>query len=139
VNYREKGHTDLYEEHLRDIVLRRHSAFGPWLVMGLGVVLTCFLSYLVYNNLVLYSAGTPSPERSLRMMTESAPATTVLVPSHISPPPLRARAITVTSVPQSRATHALLGGEGPALLPGRMAVTVPDAAERHPIATAIPR
>ena len=124
MSYREKGTTDLYEEHLRDIVLRRHAAYGPWLVMGLGVALTFFLSYLVYKNVFVPSTATPSPERSLRMMTESAPATTIVVPSHISPLPLRPWEATVTSVPQSRATHALLGGEGPALLPGRMAVTV---------------
>ena len=124
--YRERCNTDLYEEHLRDIVLRRHSAIGPWLVMGLGVMLVLFLSYLVYSNVLRPSQVAPSPERSLRMITDTAPATTVtaLDDSSFSLHPSWRPA--ATSVPQSRATNALVGGEGPALLPVGLAVTVRD-------------
>ena len=124
--YRERYNTDLYEEHLRDIDLRRHSAIGPWLVMGLGVMLALFLSYLVYSNVLRPSQVVPSPERSLRMITDIAPATTVTAsddPSFSLRPSWRPD---VTSVPQSRATNALVGGEGPALLPVGLAVTVRD-------------
>ena len=115
MTYREKSDTDLYGEHIRDIVLERHSALGPWLVMGLLTVLTLFLCYLIYSNVLRPTTVASSPERSLRMMNEGAltttstpdPSTSALVPPWTP---------VATSVPQSRATHALVGGEGPALL-----------------------
>jgi len=100
MTYRETNDADLYAEHLRDIVLERHSALGPWLAMGLLIMLTLFLSYLIYSNVIRPATVASSPELSLQ-------STSTLVPPW---------APAATSVPQSRATHALVGGEGPALL-----------------------
>jgi hypothetical protein len=137
VIYRETGETDFYEEHLRDIVLKQQSTIGPWVVTGLGVTLVLFLSYLVYSNLRLPSADPLWSERSLRKLAESAPARTVFLPEHVRTLPRRPSGPAMTSVPQSRATNALLGGEGPALLPGRIAVTAHDTMHLGPSATAI--
>lgn len=104
MTYREKGDTDLNADHLRDIVLKRHSPLGPWLVMGLVTILVLFLSYLVYSNIVQPVTIVSSPEH----------------PTSDSVPPWMPVA---TSVPQSRATHALVGGKGPALLPASLSVT----------------
>lgn len=125
MTYREKSDTDLYAEHLRDIVLKRHSALGPWLVMGLVTMLILFLSYLVYSNVLRSTTVVSSPERSLRLMADGTLMTTTTIPdrptSALVPPWTPA----ATSVPQSRATHALVGGEGPALLPASLSVTSP--------------
>ena len=104
MTYREKSGTELYADHGRDIVLKRHSAFGPWLVIGLMTVLTLFLAYLIYSNVIRPGTVLSSPDQP-----PSAPV-----------PPW---APVATSVPQSRATHALVGGKGPAILPARLSVT----------------
>jgi len=106
-------------------------------VTGLGVTLVLFLSYLVYSNLLLPSVDPLSLERSLRKLAESAPAMTVFLPEHVSAFPLHPSGPAMTSVPQSRATNALLGGEGPALLPGRIAMTAHDTMQLDPSTTAI--
>ncbi|MCZ6876375.1 MAG: hypothetical protein O7G88_23075 [bacterium] len=113
--YRERSDAELYDDHLRDIVLKRHSPVGPWLVMGLGAALALFLCYLVFSNIIRPAPVAASHERSLRMMTEtpSLPRATPDWPAALAMPWRSA----ATSVPQSRATNALVGGEGPALLP----------------------
>jgi hypothetical protein len=139
VTYRERCDADLYSEHPGNIVLSRHSTIGPWLVMGLGVTLALFLSYLVCSNLLLTTLEPPSPERSLRIIAESAPATTVSLADHGDLFHQYQWGPATTSVPRSRATNALLGGEGPALLPGSLAVNTRDTLEVSPGAAAIPR
>ncbi len=121
--YRERSDADVYEDHLRDIVLKRHSPVGPWLVMGLGAALVLFLFYLVFSNVIRPAPVAASHERSLRMMTE----TPSLLPTMAAPDrPASALAMpwrpAATSVPQSRATNALVGGAGPALLPAILSV-----------------
>lgn len=122
--YREKSDTDLYAEHLRDIVLKRQSTLGPWLVMGLFTTLTLFLAYLVFSNLIQPVTVVASPERSLRMMNQEALMTATTLPdqppSALAPPWTPA----ATNVPQSRASHALVGGEGPALLSTELSATL---------------
>lgn len=123
MTYREKNDTELYAEHLRDIVLKRHSALGPWLVIGLVTTLVLFLSYLVYSNVLGATTVVASPERSLRMMDDGMRMTTAPVPAQSSSALVPPWTSDATRVPQSRATHALVGGEGPALLPARLSVT----------------
>ena len=135
----ENSHTDSYERHLRDIVLRQHSVAGPWLVVGLVMALAFFLSYLVYSNLLLPVIGPMSPETSWRTMTETAPATTVSLPAEVDFFPLFRRGKATTSVPESRAKNALLGGYGPALLPGRFAVTAHDMPDADSDMAVLPR
>ena len=110
MTYRETGGPTPYEKQLRDIVLSRRSALGPWLVTGLGITLALFLSYLVYANVLTPVAPVASPERSLRLLTNATPAaaTPQLAPTSPLPAPIWGPAM--TSVPQSRATDALLGG-----------------------------
>lgn len=115
--YREKFEVDQFEEHYRNIVLRQQSVFGPWFVMGLGAMLTLFVMYLVYSNLLFPSATPSSPERSLRVITiSSGPPPSVSHTFDEAFAPQLGSAITI--VPHSRATHALLGGHGPAAVSG---------------------
>jgi hypothetical protein len=139
VTYRERCDTDLYSEHPGNIVLSRHSVIGPWLVMGLGVTLALFLFYLIYSNLLLTTLEPSSPERSLRMLAESASATTISFADHRDLLHQHQWGPATTSVPRSRATNALLGGEGPALLPGSLAVNTHDMLDVRSGAAAIPR
>ena len=123
MTYREKSDTDLYAEHLRDIVLKRHSTLGPWLVLGLVTTLTLFLAYLVYSNVLRATTVVASPERSLRMMDDGVLKTTTTLPDQSTSALVPPWTPAATSVPQSRATHALVGGEGPALLPASLSAT----------------
>lgn len=129
--YREKSDADLYAEPLRDIVLKRQSALGPWLVMGLFTMLTLFLAYLVYSNLIRPVTVVASPERSLRMMNEEALMTTGSMPDQPTSALVPPWTLAATNVPQSRATHALVGGEGPALLSTELSVTLHADRLRH--------
>lgn len=115
--YRERSEASLQEDHLRDIVLKRHSPLGPWLVMGLGATLALFLFYLVFSNVIRPTPVAASYERSLRMMVET-PSLPTMLPSDQSASDLAMPWYPdATNVPQSRATNALVGGEGPASLP----------------------
>ena len=135
--YRETGNTALCEESIRDIVLSRRSVLGPWLVMGLGVILALLLSYLVYANLLTPAVPSPSPERSLRLLTKSAPTAPPPQFERVYPRPSFIWGPAVTSVPQSRAADALLGGDGPALFPGTLAVTVHQSFDAPPGTTPV--
>ena len=130
--YRERSDGDRYEDHLRDIVLKRHSAVGPWLVMGLGATLALFLFYLVFSNIVRPAPVAASHERSLRMMTETPPLPTMATPDRPVSDLTMPWHADATSVPQSRANNALVGGEGPALLPASLSVIQrPPSRETH--------
>jgi hypothetical protein len=91
--------------------------FGPWFVVSLGTMVALFVAYLIYSNVFLSPATLPSPERSLRVITK---------PTGLSAPPLPAFegedslkfGASVTAVPHSRATNALMGGHGPAAVSG---------------------
>jgi hypothetical protein len=121
VTYRENYDNDPYEERYANIGLRRQPSLGPWLVMGLGIILMCFLAYLVYSNVLMPPVVLSSPERSLRMLTASTATTTALPdPRQQHPQPL---GVTGRAVPQSRAANALLGGQGPASPPGLAAAS----------------
>jgi hypothetical protein len=114
VLYREKWYAEIYEDHVRDTVLRRPSKFGSWLVVGLGVVLMAFLGYLVCTNVLFAAAGGQSSERLRHPLAQPEPATIPgMLPARIKAP--STRRVLRTNIPQSRATNALLGGEGPAL------------------------
>jgi hypothetical protein len=62
VTYRENYDNDPYEERYANIGLRRQPSLGPWLVMGLGIILMCFLAYLVYSNVLTPPVVLSSPE-----------------------------------------------------------------------------
>jgi len=107
----------LDEKYRRDFVLKQPSTMGPWVALGLGVILLGFLGSLVYMNCLLPPSASGSSERALR------PRAALVSPGSYSKrtsqrsPVRRKPAITVVS--QGRAANALLGGEGPALLPER--------------------
>ena len=139
--YRESGRTDpsLLDERHHNIVLRQRPALGPWLVTSLGIVLVLFLAYLLYSNMLVPPVAMPSPERSLRVIAATAVTAGVPPPasanrSHASQP---GPAITV--IPHSRATNALLGGQGPAALPGHGETTPLGATDMHTSAVVTPR
>ena len=119
MTYREICDIDPYEERYANIGLKRRTALGPWLVMGLGIILMCFLAYLVYSNVLMPPVALSSPERSLRMITASTATTPSLPDPRQHPQPL---GVTGRAVSQSRAANALLGGQGPASPPGLVAV-----------------
>ncbi|MGQ4809523.1 hypothetical protein NKDENANG_02940 [Candidatus Entotheonellaceae bacterium PAL068K] len=135
--YREMDDTALYEESIRDIVLSRRSVLGPWLVMGLGVVLALLLSYLLYANLLTPAALSSSSEQSLRQLTKFVPTAPLPQFERVYPRPAPIWGPAVTSIPQSRAADALLGGDGPALFPGTMAVTVHQSFDAPPGTTPV--
>ena len=111
----ETSDPNLDEQYQRDFVLKQPSTVGPWIALGLGVTLLAFLSSLIYINLLLPPSASVSPERVLRPETEF-----VLPGSYLkrtSQRSLRRHKPAITVIPQGRAPHALLGGQGPALPP----------------------
>jgi hypothetical protein len=121
VTYQEKYNSDPYEERYANIGLKRHTPLGPWLVIGLGIILMCFLAYLVYSNVLMPPVALLSPERSLRTITVSTVPTASRPNLHQRhPQPL---GLTGRAVSQSRAANALLGGQGPASPPELVAVS----------------
>ena len=109
--------TNLDEQYHRDFVLKQPSTVGPWVALGLGIALLTFLGSLVYINLLLPPASAVSPERVLRPEAEFlSPGSH---PKRTSQRSLERRKPAITVVPQGRAPNALLGGQGPALLPER--------------------
>jgi hypothetical protein len=117
VTYRERCDVDLYEERYHDVVLQQRSTLGVWVVLSLGTTLIVVVSYLLYINLRVPVASSPSIERSLHILATPVPAPMLSLPALTSLSKSTRRNQTVTSIPQSRAANALLGGQGPALLP----------------------
>jgi hypothetical protein len=139
VLYRENCETaHNFCDDMRDqnIALKQATMLGPWLVMSLGTVLVCFLIYLVYSNLLVPIQPKLLSERSSRSTTD----TTVLTGAPDSDPlsTLQSRHLgtAITAIPHSRAANALLGGQGPALLPGSETM-VPRGAAEPPINVAV--
>jgi len=133
MTYREICDIDPYEERYANIGLKRRTSLGPWLVMGLGIILMCFLAYLVYSNVLMPPGALSSPERSLRTITAS---TALPDPRQQHPQPL---GVTGRAVSQRRAANALLGGQGPASPPGLVAVPPNEPPEAGTSAAATPR
>jgi hypothetical protein len=108
--------TNLDEQSQRDFVLKRPSTVGPWVTLGLGITLLAFLGSLVYMNfLLLPPSASVSSERALRPEADLvAPGSH---PKRTSQRSLRRHKPAITVIPQGRAPHALLGGQGPALPP----------------------
>jgi hypothetical protein len=107
--------THLDEQYHRDFVLKQPSTVGPWIARGLGITLLAFLGSLIYINFLLPPAVPVSSERALRPTAEFAASGS---PSkRTSRRALKRRQPATTGVPQGRAPHAFLGGQGPALLP----------------------
>ena len=133
MTYREIYDIDPYEERYANIGLKRQTSLSPWLVMGLGIILMCFLAYLVYSNVLMPPMAPSSPERSLRTIT----ASTALPDSRQHhPQPL---GVTGRAVSQSRAANALLGGQGPASPPGLVATAPNEPSAPGPSAAVMPR
>jgi hypothetical protein len=121
VLYRESCDTDLdlcYEQQCQNMALKQPTRLGPWLVMSLGTTLIGFLVYLVYSNLHAPIPPQPLPEQALHSSTDTATLTGVPYADALSPLQLRLPGAAITAVPHSRSANALLGGQGPALLPG---------------------
>lgn len=107
--------TNLDEQYHRDFVLKQPSTVGPWVALGLGLTLLAFLGALVYMNFLLPPSVPVSPERALR--SAAAFAAPGSHSKHTSQRALEHRKPARTVVPQGRAPHAFLGGQGPALPP----------------------
>jgi hypothetical protein len=117
VTYRETFDADLEDPRRQDVVLQQRSVIGPWVALGLGIVLVGFLAYLIYSNVIVSVPPSASLERSLRVVTEPTPTTIALRARRPSPHQPEPGSAAITVVPQSRAINALLGGQGPALPP----------------------
>jgi hypothetical protein len=117
VTYRERGDVDLYEERYHDVVLQQRSTLGVWVVLSLGATLIMVVSYLLYTTMQVPVVSDPSIERSLHILATPVPAPMLSLPALTSASNSKRRDQAVTSIPQSRAANALLGGQGPALLP----------------------
>ena len=139
VTYRERCEINPYEERYDNIALKRQTAFGPWLVMGLGIILVLFLAYLVYSNLLVPPAALSSPERSLRIIAESATAMAMTLPEPLNQQHLQQLGVAGRTVPQSRAANALLGGQGPASPLGLVAAPPRDTPELRTSAAVVAR
>jgi hypothetical protein len=115
VIYREKYEADLYEERYRNIVIRQQSMYGPRFVMGLGTILALFVAYLIYSNVLSSPVTLLSPERSLWVIAN--PTTVFPAELHdFADRTILKPGVADTIVPHSRATDALLGGQGPAAI-----------------------
>jgi hypothetical protein len=108
---------NLDEQYQRDFVLKQPSTVGPWVALGLGITLLAFLGSLVYMNLLRPPSASVSSERTLR--PRAAFVSPGSLPQRTSQRSLVRRKPAITVVSQGRALNALLGGEGPALLPER--------------------
>jgi hypothetical protein len=136
VTYREICDIDPYAERYANIGLKRQTLYGPWLVMGLGIILVCYLAYLVYSNVLMPPVALSSSERSLRMITASTASPTSLPDprQHLQPLGVTGRAVL-----QNRAANALLGGQGPASPSGLVAAPPNKTSEPHTSAAVTPR
>jgi len=103
------------DQYRRDFVLKQPSTVGPWVALGLGVTLTAFLGYLVYVNLLLPPPLPIAPEYARR--PEAALTSPMSRLRRAIQRPVERRKPAITMVPQGQAPNALLGGQGPALLP----------------------
>ena len=115
--YRERYDVDPHEERYQNIVLKQESMFGPWFVASLGTIVALFVAYLIYSNVLHSPATLPSPERSLRVITQPTGLSTPQPPALAGEDILKFGA-SVTIIPHSRATNALMGGHGPAAVSG---------------------
>jgi hypothetical protein len=122
VIYRERYEADPYEERYRNIVIRQQSPYGHWFVLGLGTTLALFIAYLIYSNVLSPPATLHSPERSLWVIAKPAGSFSPEMQAFEEDSILKPGAA-VTIVPHSRATNALLGGQGPAALSGLATAT----------------
>jgi hypothetical protein len=114
VTARETCDTQLDEQSCRDFVLKQPSIVGPWVTLGLGIIILAFLGSLIYINFIgpLGPAGTA--ERALYAEGMSlAPLRSKRTTQRSS----ERRRTALTLMPQGRALNALLGGQGPASLP----------------------
>ena len=107
--------TNLDDQSRRDFVLKRPSTMGPWVALGLGMMLVVFLGYLVYVNRFVPPPASGLSEHFLR--PEVAFTSRVSRSKHTAQLSLERHKPAVTTVPQGRAANALLGGQGPALPP----------------------
>jgi hypothetical protein len=116
VTYRETCNAEI--DHIRsdNVRLRQYSTSGPWIALGLAVMLAVLLTYLLYANVLFPPAPPSSPEHSMHVLDDpsSWPGTwrAQQVSSSTEPPPTNKK-----SSAQTRTPYALLGGQGPASPP----------------------
>ena len=103
------------EQYQRDFVLKQPSIVGPWVVLGLGVILAIFVTYLVYVNMLLPPSVVVFSERIGH--SDTTVDSTAVRSKRLGRRSGEYRKAAVTVIPQGRAPNALLGGQGPALPP----------------------
>lgn len=116
VTYRETCNAEIDNVRSEDVRLRQHSTSGPWIALGLGVMLAVLLTYLIYANVLFPPAPLSSPEHSMRLLDDPSSWRGTWraqqVPSSTEPPQANKK-----SSAQNRTPYALLGGQGPASPP----------------------
>ena len=112
---REMPDAHLDDHYRRDFVLKQPSTMGPWVTLGLGVMVLAFLAYLVYVNLLLPPLTSGSSEHFLR--PEAALTSPTTHAPRTAQHPLERRQPGLMVMPRGRIANTLLGGQGPALPP----------------------
>ena len=106
------------DERYQNIALKQPTILGPWLVMSLWTMLVLFLLYVVYSHWLVSTQPGVSPKQALHVPIDSTAGPNLAPGERGSPQQLPHSSAAGTTVPHSRADNALLGGQGPALLPG---------------------
>ncbi len=125
---RETYITDLDEQSDRDFVLKQPSTAGPWVALGLGLTVLVFLGALLHVNFIAAPLSGRTSAQTGREEGAALPA------AHVKGGTQRAverRQPTATVGSQGRMINALLGGQGPALVPAN--------GTRVPTSSAFPR
>ena len=125
---RETYDTNLDEQSRRDFVLKQPSIAGPWVTLGLGLTVLVFLGALLYVNFIAVPMSGRASAQTGREEGAALPA------AHAKRAMQRAverRQPTAAVGSQGRMINALLGGQGPAL--------VPENGTRAPTSSSFPR
>lgn len=116
VTYRETCNAAIDNVRSEDVRLRQRSTSGPWIALGLGVMLAVLLTYLIYANVLFPPAPPSSPEHSMRVLDDSSSRLGTWRAQQAPSSPESSQPSKKTSA-QNRTPYALLGGQGPAAPP----------------------
>ena len=117
------------DERYQNIALKQPTMFGPWLVMSLWTALVLFLLYVIYAHWLVSAPPGFSTKHALHVPVDPTIDPNVPAGGQASPQQFHHPGTTITAVPHSRADNALVGGQGPALLPGSGTMTPRWSAE----------
>ena len=127
------------DERYQNIALKQPTILGPWFVMSLWTVLVLFLLYVVYSHWLVSIRPGFSPKHVLRLPIDTTIGPHTPADERDNPQQLHHSGVAGTTVPHSRADNALLGGQGPALLPGSGTVPLRGTTETSLNVAVVPR